>query len=322
MTRVVFLDDYQGAADRLAPTDRLDGVEWSSVHEHLTGEALVAAVSEANVIVAMRERTAFGRELFGRLPALELLVTTGPGNAAIDLAAADDQGIVVCATSARSSGNTAELTWGLILAVLRHLPEEMASFRQGGWQHTIGTDLAGSTLGLVGLGRIGSRMARIGQAFDMEVVAWSQHLDPERARGLGVEPVGKDELFARSDVASIHLVLSERSRGVVGRRELAAMKPTAVLVNTSRGPIVDEAALVDALAAGSIAGAGLDVFGEEPLPPDHPLRTMPRAVCTPHLGYVTEATLAQWFDDVVEDIEAWMAGRPIRVITASSPVVR
>ena len=322
MTRVVFLDDYQGAVDRLAPTDRLGGVEWSALREHLTGDALVAAVSDTNVIVAMRERTAFDRELLGRLPALELLVTTGPGNAAIDLAAAGDQGVVVCATSARSSGNTAELTWGLILSVLRHLPDEVAAFRRGGWQHTLGTDLAGSTLGLVGLGRIGSRMARIGQAFDMEVVAWSQHLDPERARGLGVEPVGKGELFARSDVVSIHLVPSERSRGVVGAGELAAMKATAVLVNTSRGPIVDEAALVEALAAGSIAGAGLDVFGDEPLPADHPLRSMPRAVCTPHLGYVTETTLAQWFDDVVEDIEAWMAGRPIRVITASSPVAR
>lgn len=314
--RIVFLDDYQGAAERLAPLDRLGDAEIVVRREHLAGEDLVAALAGAEVAVAMRERTRFDRALFDRLPALRLLCTTGTANAAIDLTAAADHGVTVCATEGRASGNTTELTWGLILSVLRHIPTEVANVTSGGWQTTIGADLAGATLGLVGLGRIGSRVARVGQAFDMDVIAWSQNLDAGRAGATGVRAVTKQELFTQADVVSVHLVLSERSRGLIGAADLRSMKPTAILVNTSRGPIVDEAALVTALEEGWIAGAGLDVFSEEPLPADHPLRRTPRAVVTPHVGYVTAGGLRPWYDDVVEDILAWQAGRPVRVLAA------
>jgi phosphoglycerate dehydrogenase-like enzyme len=206
------------------------------------------------------------------------------------------------------------MTWALILAVVRHLPDEAASMRAGGWQHTIGSDLYGSTLGVVGLGRIGRQVAKVAQAFGMDVIAWSTNLDPDSAAEVGVRAVSKEELFATSDVITVHQVLSDRSRGLIGEADLRRMKATAVLVNTSRGPIVDEAALVRALQEGWITGAGLDVFDVEPLPTDHPLRALPQAVLTPHLGYVTTATLAAWYEDVVDVIEAWRAGAPIRVL--------
>jgi phosphoglycerate dehydrogenase-like enzyme len=313
--RVVFLDDYQGAAEHLASLGRLGAADVVVQRRHLVGAELVAALAGADVVVAMRERTRFDRALFSALPDLKLLCTTGPANAAIDLAAATDHGVTVTATEGRASGNTAELTWALILAVRRHLPAEVASVAAGGWQTSIGTDLAGSTLGLAGLGRIGARVARVGAAFGMEVIAWSQHLDPERARRLDVVAVSKAELLARADVLSVHLVLSPRTRGLFAAAELRAMRPTAIIVNTSRGPIIDEAALVRALDERWIAGAGLDVFDEEPLAPDHPLRRAPTAVVTPHVGYVTEITLRQWYEDVIEDIAAWQAGTPIRVLT-------
>jgi phosphoglycerate dehydrogenase-like enzyme len=313
--RVVALDDYQGLVEQYSLAGRPEGAEWVAVREHLTGEALVAALDGAAVIVAMRERTRFDRELFARLPDLKLLITTGMHNASIDLQAAAEQGVVVSGTSGPRTTNTAELTWALILALVRHLPEEAASVRDGGWQHTMGTDLLGTTLGLVGLGRIGHQMARIGQAFGMDVIAWSQNLDPAVAAEAGVRAVSKADLFAAADVVSVHLMLSDRTRGLITERELHAMKPTAYLVNTSRGPIIDAAALLRALNEGWIAGAGLDVYDTEPLPADDPLRRAPRTVLTPHLGYVTERTMRHWYEDAVEDIAAWQQGKPVRLLT-------
>ena len=313
--RVVALDDYQGLVGRYALDGRPDGAEWVSVREHLSGEALVAALDGAAVIVAMRERTRFDRELLARLPDLKLLITTGMHNASIDLQAAAAQGVIVSGTGGPRSTNTAELTWALILALVRHLPEEMTAVRDGGWQHTVGTDLLGSTLGLAGLGRIGHQMARIGQAFGMDVIAWSQNLDPAVAAEAGVRAVRKSDLFGQADVVSVHLMLSDRTRGLVTERELRAMKPTAYLVNTSRGPIIDAAALLRALNEGWIAGAGLDVYDTEPLPADDPLRRAPRTVLTPHLGYVTERTMTHWYEDAVEDIAAWLRGTPARLLT-------
>jgi phosphoglycerate dehydrogenase-like enzyme len=250
-----------------------------------------------------------------RLPDLKLIVTTGMANAAIDLPAATAAGVTVCGTSGNVT-STAELTWGLIFAVLRHIPAEDARVRVGGWQHTIGTGLAGRTLGLVGLGHIGTLVAGAGRAFGMEVVAWSQNLTAERAATAGARAVSKTELFSTSDVVSVHYVLSGRSRGLIGADDLGRMKPTAVLINTSRGPIVDEAALVEVLRDGRIAGAGLDTFDTEPLPAGHPLRRLPNAVITPHLGYVTDDCYRIFFDHIVDDIRAWLAGRPVRVIAA------
>jgi phosphoglycerate dehydrogenase-like enzyme len=245
------------------------------------------------------------------------LVTTGMANAAVDFAAAAAHGVTISGTTMygnTKSSNTAELTWALILACRRHVVTEDRALRDGRWQTTVGTDLAGSTLGVLGLGRMGTQVARIGQAFDMRVIAWSENLTAERAAEAGATLVSRDELFARSDVLTVHLKLSERTTGLVGAAEFAAMKPSAVLVNTSRGPIVDEAALVAALIAGSIAGAGLDVYNVEPLPPGNPLRGAPRTVLLPHLGYVTEASLRGMYQQVVEDIAAWQAGAPVRVL--------
>jgi phosphoglycerate dehydrogenase-like enzyme len=310
--RAVVLDDYQRCAARLAPWDDLD-LDVEFVHDHLRGEELVSRLADAAVVVAMRERTPFDAGLLERLPGLRLLVTTGARNASIDLEAAHGQGIVVCGTGGLTPP-TVELTWTLILAVMRRVTVEDRSIRSGGWQSTIGADLAGATLGLVGLGRLGTAVARIGLAFDMDVLAWSQNLDPVVARELGVEPTTKEELFARSDVVSVHLVLSDRTRGIVGDAELRAMKPTACLVNTSRGPVVDTDALVAALSESRIAGAGIDVYDVEPLPEDHPLRSTPRTVLTPHLGYVTEANYRLFYGDAVEDIRAWRGGSPVRVL--------
>ena len=313
--RVVALDDYQGLVEQYSLAGRPDGADWAAVREHLDGDALVRALEGAAVIVAMRERTRFGRDLFARLPDLRLLVTTGLRNASIDLEAAADHGVIVCGTSGPPSANTAELTWALILALARHLPAEAAAVREGGWQHTVGTDLLGSTLGLAGLGRIGRQMARIAQAFGMEVIAWSQNLDPAAAAEAGARAVSKEALFGAADVVSVHLMLSGRTRGLITERELRAMKPTAYLVNTSRGPIIDSAALLRALNEGWIAGAGLDMYDTEPLPPGDPLRYAPRTVLTPHLGYVTARTMSHWYEDAVEDIAAWQRGEPIRVLT-------
>lgn len=315
---VAVLDDYQGVAAQLGDWAMLPArVELDAIDVHLADRTeLAARLAGAEVVVAMRERTTIDDALLGLLPDLRLIVTTGPSNAVIDVAAASDRGITVCGTGG-SLAPTSELTWALILALARHVPAEDRNIRGGGWQHTVGTDLAGRMLGLVGLGRIGKLVARAGVAFGMEVQAWSRNLDPEAARRRGVTPVERDVLFATSDVISIHMVLSERSRGLVGARELDLMKPTALLVNTSRGPIIDETALVDALTRGTIGGAGLDVFDREPLPPEHPLRALPNTVLTPHIGYVTDGLYELFYREIVEDIGAWLAGEPIRVVEAA-----
>ena len=283
--------------------------------DHLADEAAIAKrLGDFDVVVAMRERTPFTRALFERLPRLRLLVTTGMRNASIDLRAAADRGVVVCGTTGLPSP-TAELTWALILALARHVPREDRATREGRWQETLGVTLAGKTLGVIGLGQLGSRVARVGKAFEMDVVAWSQNLTAERAAAVGATLAGsRDELLARADIVTIHLVLGERTRGLLGARELALMRPTAYLVNTSRGPIVDEQALVAALRAGAIAGAGLDVYDEEPLPADHPLRRLPNTVITPHLGYVTEETYRVFYPQAVEDIRGYLTGAPVRVL--------
>ena len=310
--QVVVLDDYQRRAADFAAWESL-GCEVEFVHNHVVGDVLVEILAGADVVVAMRERTPFGADLLERLPDLRLLVTTGAANASIDVAAAQRLGITVCGTRSLP-GPAAELTWALILGLLRQLPAAEAGIRAGGWQNTIGFDLAGRTLGLVGLGRLGSRVARVGLAFEMEVLAWSQNLDPEAARAQGVTPVSQDELLARSDVVSLHLKLSDRTRGIIGAEQLRAMRPTAYLVNTSRGPLVDEDALLAALHGGWIAGAALDVYDEEPLREDHPLRWAPRTLLTPHLGYVSTGTYEVMYRDAVEDVAAWMRGEPVRVL--------
>ena len=315
--RVVVLDDYQHIALESGPWSRLAGrCEVTTLSEHIAdNDALVSALEGAEVVVAMRERTSFDADRLDRLPDLRLLVTTGMGNAAIDLEAAQRNGVVVCGTRGRAR-HTVELTWALILALLRSIPAEDARIRAGGWQHTVGAELDGATLGLVGLGRIGSAMVPIARAFGMDVVAWSQNLDPSHAAAAGAEPVGKGDLFRRADVVSVHYKLSDRSRGIVGGAEIAAMRPSAYLVNTSRGPLVETVPLLEALRSGAIAGAALDVFDREPLPPDDPLRSAPRTVLSPHLGYVTRENYRVFFADVVDDIAAWLDGRLERPLTA------
>lgn len=313
--RIALLDDYQDVA--------LSTVDWSvlgpgsevvAFHDHLSDpDALVGRLRDFEVVMAMRERTAFPRAVLERLPSLRLIVTAGMRNAAIDVAAARDLGVTVCGTRGRGFA-TAELTWGLILALARQIPAEHAAILDGRWQTTVGLELRRKVLGIVGLGNLGTQVAKVGLAFGMEVIAWSQNLTAEHASEQGVTRVERDELFERSDIVSVHLVLSPRTRGLIGARELGLMKPTAYLVNTSRGPIVDEAALIDALRDRRIAGAGLDVFDVEPLPAGHPLRGLDNVVMTPHLGYVTGDTYELWYAEVLDDIQAFSAGAPVRVI--------
>jgi phosphoglycerate dehydrogenase-like enzyme len=313
--KIAILDDYQHVALSCADWGSL-AAETVTFTSHIadTGD-LVAQLRPFDVIVAMRERTPFTAERIARLPNLRLLVTTGMRNASIDVAACQAAGVTVCGTRG-SAGATPELTWALILAVARHVAEEDAAIRGGGWQHTVGFGLRGRTLGVVGLGNIGRAVAAIGQAFGMEVLAWSQHLSAATAAAGGVTAVGKEDLFALSDVVTVHYKLSARSVGLVGAREIGLMRPTAFLVNTSRGPIVDSDALLAALHAGNIAGAGLDVYDEEPLSAGHPFRSAPRTVLTPHLGYVTDDGYRIFYTDAVEDIAAFTAGRPVRVVGA------
>ena len=313
--QIAVLDDYQGVARDLGPWETLaPEAEVTYFHDHVALPGVVRdLLAGFEVVVAMRERTPFGAELLASMPDLELLVTTGMANASIDLDAAREHRITVCGTRALAHP-TAELTWGLILALQRHLVEEDRRMRDGGWQRTIGPGLAGRTLGTLGLGRLGRRVTEIALAFEMEVIAWSENLTDEAAEEAGATRVERDELFARADVLSIHTRLSDRTRGLVGARELALMKPTAVLVNTSRGPIVDEDALLAALHEGTIAGAALDVYGKEPLPREHPLRESPRTLLSPHLGYVTTEHYELFYADAVEDIAGWMRGEPVRVL--------
>ena len=263
----------------------------------------------------MRERTAFPRAVIERLPNLKLLITTGMRNASIDLEAARERGVVVCGTPSFGNG-TAAIATGLMLDLARRISYENARLKAGAlWQTAIGLDLEGMTLGLLGLGRLGTRMAEIGRAFKMNIVAWSQNLTPERCKEAGAEYVGRDDLFRRADFLSIHMQLSERTRGLIGTNELGLMKPTAFLINTSRGPIVEEAALLSALRDKRIAGAGLDVFDIEPLPIDHPFRSLDNVVLTPHLGYVTAQNYRAFFEGIVDDIRAFLDGKPVRVLS-------
>jgi phosphoglycerate dehydrogenase-like enzyme len=313
--RVAVLDDYQRVALQLGAWDELGAaVEVTAFADHVADDdAVVERLKDFEAVVAMRERTPLHRARLERLPRLRLLVTTGMANASIDLDAARERGVVVCGTGGLPSP-TAELTWALILGLTRRVAEEDRAIRAGGWQHTIGPELAGRTLGVVGLGRLGARVARIAQAFEMDVLAWSQNLDPARAASLGVQAVARDELLRRADVVTIHLRLSARTRGLIGAAELARMRPDAYLVNTSRGPIVDEAALVAALEDGTIAGAALDVYDTEPLPADHPLRRARNTLLTPHIGYVTTGSYAVYYREAAEDIAAFLRGEPIRTL--------
>ena len=317
MTRIAILDDYQHVALKMADWSALPpDCELVVFDRNLATEDEAArALADFDVVCLLRERMPMPRTLIERLPALRLIVVTGAHNRTLDLAAAKERGITVSHTRGGDSQYaTPELAWGLILSLMRHIPQEHQRMREGGWQETVGTALHGQTLSILGLGRLGSRMASIGRAFGMEVLAWSQNLTAERAEAAGATLVAKNELFARADVLTIHLVLGERSRGLVGAAELQRMKPSAVLINTSRGPIVDEAALIAALEARDIRGAGLDVYDREPLPADHPLRRLDNVVLTPHLGYVTEGTYRMFYADTVEAIAAWRAGTPVRTL--------
>jgi phosphoglycerate dehydrogenase-like enzyme len=315
MMRVAILDDYQGVALQLA--------DWQSLHPAAQIQAFTDHLDDATAIaqrlhtfecvVLMRERTPFPRALFEKLPNLRLVITAGMRNASIDLAAASERRVQVCGTDMLPYP-TAELTWGLILALARHIPRDGQAMREGHWQTTLGTGLKGKTLGLLGLGRLGGQVARIGHAFGMTPIAWSQNLTAERAAEAGAALVSREDLFARADVVSVHLVLSARTRGLVGASDFARMKRTAYFINTSRGPIVDEAALVSALREHRIAGAGIDVFEPEPIAPDHPLLALDNVVLTPHLGYVTEENYRLLYGQAVEDIRAFLDGKVQRGI--------
>jgi phosphoglycerate dehydrogenase-like enzyme len=313
--QIAVLDDYQRIALASADWSTLAGrAEVSVFADHLSDpEAVVARLHPFDVVVAMRERTPFPRAVLARLPNLKLLVTTGRRNDSIDLEAAREAGIPVCGTGI-SAIAAPELTWGLLLALARHIPAEDAGVRRGGWQTTTGVELAGRTLGVLGLGRIGTRIARYARAFDMTVLAWSQNLTEPVAREHGARLVSKAELFELSDIVTIHVKLSDRTRGLVGAAELDLLGPRGLLVNTSRGPVVDEAALVAALQESRIGGAALDVFDVEPLPAGHPLRTAPNTVLTPHVGYGTAENYAVFYADAIADIEAWLAGEPVRLL--------
>jgi phosphoglycerate dehydrogenase-like enzyme len=314
--KVAVLDDYQNVGRSFA--------DWASLapraqavffHDHVADrDQLAARLADFDVVVLMRERTPMGADLIARLPKLKLIVTVGMWNASIDFDAAKTRGILVSGTPGGDPAATPALTWGLVLAVTRGIATQAAAVRAGGWQVVLGTDVHGKTLGVLGLGKIGQAVAGFGKTFGMKVIAWSQNLTAERAQECGAERVDKDDLFRRADVLCIHLKLGGRTRGLVGARELGLMKNTAFLVNTSRGPIVDEPALIAALEQRKIAGAALDVFDEEPLPQNHPFRYLPNVLATPHIGYVSEKTYRGAFPDAVEDIRAWLDGEPIRVL--------
>lgn len=318
--RVAILDDYQRAALACADWRSLgEKVSVESFSDHVEGDALVDRLAGFDVIVAMRERTRFDEALLSRLPKLRLLVTTAMVNAAIDIAAAARLGITTCGTRG-VVGPAAEHAWALLLALMRKIPEEVGNFRTGGqdWQVSVGTGLAGKTLGVAGIGKLGTLVAGYGRAFGMDVLGWSRNATPERCSAIGAGYAASfDELLERSDVVSLHLTLTPETRGIVGARELRRMRPGSVLVNTSRGPLVDEDALIQALRSGAIGGAALDVFDTEPLPPDHPFRTLPNVVATPHLGFVTQETYRIYYGDAVENIAAWLDGAPVRTLKPS-----
>src|SRR6201993_2818327 len=314
--RLSILDDFQGVA--------LEMADWSPVrhraveiaverHAFADEDAVVRALADSELVAAMRERTPFPKSVVDRLPNLKLLITTGMRNASFDMAAVKDRGRTACGPGGGNE-DPADLAGGLIPGAARRIAEDHQFMRQGGWQTRIGHRIAGKTLGLLGLGRLGSGVARVGLAFGMKTIAWSQNLTAERASEQGVERVEKDELFRRSDILSVHLVLSPRSRGLVGAREIGLMKPSAILVNTSRGPICDTDAIIAALKEGRLAYAGFDVYDKEPLPIDHPLRMAPNVILTPHIGYVTEENYRSSYPQIVGNIVAFLDGSPVRVI--------
>jgi phosphoglycerate dehydrogenase-like enzyme len=312
--RCAILDDYFNIAleiaDWSAIADRVDVTVFDQ--PFASPEAVVSALKDFEIVCAMRERTAFPRAVLEVLPKLKLLITSGMRNAAIDSEAAKERGVVLCGTQ-WSQDPTAPLTMGLILELTRGIGRENARMHAGEpWQKFCGIEIEGKTLGVVGLGKLGAKMAGLAKAFDMKVIAWSPNLTPERCKEVGVGYATKEELFATADVVTVHVVLSQRSRGLVGREDLARMKPTAYLVNTSRGPIVDEAALLDMLQQRKIAGAGVDVFSVEPLPVDHPFRKLDNMVVTPHLGYVSRDAFRAHYSQMIDGIGAWLKGEPLR----------
>lgn len=317
--RISILDDYQGVALDMADWSELRGrgIEIAVERFPFSDEDdVVRSLADSEIVCAMRERTTFLKSTVDRLPKLKLLITTGMRNASFDMEALKAKGVTVCGTGGPGGGNedTAELAWGLILGAARRIAEDHALMRQGGWQTRIGHRLAGKTIGCLGLGRLGGAVARVGLAFGMKAIAWSQNLTAEKAAEQGVTRVEKDELFRQSDVLSVHLVLSPRSRGLVGAREIGLMKSSAILVNTSRGPIVDTEAAIAALKAGKLAYGGFDVYDKEPLAIDHPLRTCPNVILTPHIGYVTDENYRSSYPQIVENIVGFLDGKPMRVI--------
>ncbi len=326
--KVAILDDYANVA--------LSYGDWSLIKkraevvvfkEHIAEEKLVTALQPFNVVCTLRNRADLTRETINQLPNLKVIVVSDPYVACIDFAAAAERGIEVLQANAPANTSsdtyaTAEFTWGLLLATVRHIPSTVSSLKQGQWHHTPGMSLAGKTLGIVGLGRYGKKIAQYAKAFDMYVIAWSQNLNAEDAQNAGVKPVDKETLFRESDIVSIHYVMSERSIGLVGERELAAMKPTAFLINTSRGPLVDEQALIFALKTNQIAGAGLDVFDQEPLPPNHPLLELSNLVATPHLAYVTEPTMRSFYVGIANAVRAYLNGETLPRLQLSAAAHR
>jgi D-3-phosphoglycerate dehydrogenase len=315
--RCAILDDYQNVALKLA--------DWSKITRDVEIKVFTEAVRRSDadtirdcrdfdIIVMMRERTRFPRAVIEALPKLKLLITTGAYNASIDMKACAERGIVVCGTGGFGNPTTG-IAFGLILELTRRIGWEHARMKSGvPWQNTLGMDIEGKTLGVLGLGKLGARAAGVGKAFGMKAIAWSQNLTPERCKEVGVEYATKDDLLRNADIITIHLVLSDRTRGLIGAKELGLMKKTAYLVNTSRGPIVDEKALVDALNAKQIAGAGLDVFDVEPLPLDHVFRKMDNVVITPHLGYVSQQNYERYYPDIVDNIRGFLDGKPVRIV--------
>lgn len=318
MFELAILDDYQRIALSLADWEPLRDRVNITVFDQALGPDAAAKLAPFDIVCMMRERTPFPAALFEALPKLKFMTLTGGRAPSLDLEAASAKGVVVSHTGYGSQQATVELAWSLILASARHIPAETAGMRAGAWQTTVGRVVDGKVLGVLGLGKLGGKVAAIGKAFGMDVQAWSPNLTAEKAAAAGVRLVDKATLFATSDWITIHMILSERSRGLVGASDLALMKPDGWLVNTSRGPIVDEAALLAALDAGTIGGAALDVYDQEPLPADHPLRRAPRTVLTPHLGFVTEDTYQVFYRDTVEDVAAWLDGTPIRVMNPAA----
>jgi phosphoglycerate dehydrogenase-like enzyme len=318
--RLAILDDYQGLAERLVDWNQAKGVTVVAFRDHVAdADALVARLSDFDAVMRIRERTEFPASVLDRLPRLKLILATGMrNNRSLDLAACDRRGITVSTTDALHQ-TTVEITWAMILGLFRRIPQESASLRAGGWQMGLGQGLAGKTLGVLGLGNMGQPVAVIGKAFGMSVVAWSPNLTPERTAPFGVACVSKRELFERSDAITVHIPLSDHTVGLVGPEEIAAMKPQGYIVNTSRPQIVEERALIAALAENRIGGAGLDVFETEPLPAEHPFRVLPNVIATPHIGFVTEENYRIFYEESLENLLAYRAGEPIRTITAAQP---